>query len=546
MAEINNFIRTIMENDLDSGKVNSIMTRFPPEPNAYLHIGHARALITNFELARLFNGKTNLRFDDTNPTKEDASFVEAIKKDIEWLGYTPEHVFFGSDYFDKTYEYTIELIKKGLAYVCDLSPEEIAEYRGSLTTPGKNSPYRDRSVEENLSLFKNMRKGMYKEGEKVLRAKIDMSSPNMNMRDPVLYRIIYTPHHRQGNKYCIYPMYDLAHPLQDAIEGITHSLCSLEYENHRPLYNWVIEHCETEHKPQQIEFGRLNISNTILSKRYLKVLVETGKVTGYDDPRLPTLAGLRRRGFTPEAIKEFILSTGLSKTNATVDREMLDYAIREDLKLKAKRIMAVTNPLKVVITNYEDGKVEYLPAINNNENEELGTRKIAFSKELYIERDDFLLKKPNKKYKRLALDIEVRLYNAYFIKANDVVYDEEGNIKEVHCTYDPETLSGTGFDKRKPNGTIGFVEASTAKKAKFNIFEPLILDDKVDSSNFIERLNPNSWNVKEGFIENNDYKPNDHFQLIRDGYYIVDQDSTENNLTFNQIVPLKSSYKPKR
>src|SRR5690554_2705609 len=546
MAEINNFIRTIMENDLASGKVNKILTRFPPEPNAYLHIGHARALVTNFELAKLFGGKTNLRFDDTNPTKEDASFVEAIQEDIKWLGYEPENVYFGSDYFDKTYEYTITLIKKGLAYVCHLTQEEISEYSGTLTSPGKNSPYRERSIEENLELFEHMWNGKYEEGEKVLRAKIDMASPNMNMRDPVLYRIIYTPHHRHGSKYNVYPMYDLAHPLQDAIEGITHSLCSLEYEDHRPLYDWVIEKCETPHVPQQIEFGRLNISNTILSKRYLKILVEEGIVDGYDDPRLPTLAGLRRRGYTPEAIREFILATGLSKTNATVDREMLDFAIREDLKLKTKRIMAVTKPLKVIITNYESGKVEYLPAKNNNENEELGERKIAFSRELYINRDDFVPKKPNKKYKRLALGLEVRLFNAYFIKANDIVYDEDGNIKEVHCTYDPATLSGTGFNERKPNGTISFVEATTAKKAKFHLFDSLILDDVFDSSNFLERLNPNSLVEKVGYIENNEYNPYDRFQFIRDGYYVVDEDSTDDNLVFNQIVPLKSSYNPKK
>ncbi|HEY8444968.1 MAG TPA: glutamine--tRNA ligase/YqeY domain fusion protein [Bacilli bacterium] len=543
MAEINNFIKTIMENDLASGKVDKILTRFPPEPNAYLHIGHARALVTNFELAKLFNGKTNLRFDDTNPTKEDASFVEAIKEDIKWLGYEPANVFFGSDYFDETFEYAIKLIKKGLAYVCDLSPEEIAEYRGSLTEPGRNSPYRDRSVEENLQLFENMRKGMYKEGEKTLRAKIDMASPNINLRDPVLYRIIYTHHHRQGNKYCLYPMYDFAHPLQDAIEGITHSLCSLEYENHRPLYDWVIENCETPHRPQQIEFGRLNLANTILSKRYLKELVEKGKVKGYDDPRMPTLAGLRRRGYTPEAIKDFILATGLSKVNSTVDPEMLEHAIREDLKLKAKRIMAVKDPLKIVITNYPEGQVETLKALNNNENEELGYRTIAFSKYLYIEKEDFVLQKPNKHYKRLALGLEVRLYNAYFIKANDVKYDENGNIEEVYCTYDPETLSGTGFNERKPNGTIGFVEATTAKRATFNLFEPLILDDKVDAENFLERLNPNSWIQMQGFVENQEFKVEDRYQFIRDGYYIVDKDTNNDNLIFNRIVPLKTSYK---
>lgn len=545
MAEISNFIRTIMENDLASGKVKTIVTRFPPEPNAYLHIGHARALVTNFELAKLFNGKTNLRFDDTNPTKEDVEFVEAIKNDIEWLGYKPAQILFGSDYFEKQYQKAILLIKKGLAYVCDLSQEEIAEYRGTLTEPGKESPYRNRSVEENLELFENMRAGKYDEGERVLRAKIDMSSPNLNMRDPILYRILHVHHHQSKDEWCIYPMYDFAHPLQDAFEGITHSLCSLEFENHRPLYEWVVENCETEHVPRQIEFGRLNITNTIMSKRFLKELVEKGKVTGYDDPRMPTLVGLKRRGVTPEAIKSFILSTGLSRINSTVDSDQLDHFIREDLKLKVGRLMAVLDPLKVVITNYPEGKVEYLEAINNSENEALGTRQIAFSRNIYIEREDFALSKPNKHFKRLAPGLEVRLMNAYFIKCNDVIFDEFDNIKEIHCTYDPETKSGTGFNARKPNGTIHFVEASTARKAKFNLFESLIIDDENDKRPFIERLNPHSWEIKEGYIEGVDYdfKVLDAFQFIRNGYYNVDKESTNLELVFNRTVPLKSSYK---
>lgn len=542
MEEISNFIKTIMENDLKSGKVDKIITRFPPEPNAYLHIGHARALVTNFELAKVFGGVTNLRFDDTNPSKEDASFVEAIINDIEWLGYHPANVFYGSDYFEQQYELAVKLIKKGLAYVCDLSQKEISEYRGSLTEPGKESPYRNRSVEENLELFKNMRDGKYKEGEKVLRAKIDMASPNINLRDPVIYRIMYTHHHRQGNKWCIYPMYDFAHPLQDAMEGITHSLCSLEYDNHRPLYDWVVQACEMSHVPQQIEFGRLNISNTIMSKRYLRELVEKNYVKGYDDPRLPTLAGLRRRGFTPTSIKNFILSTGLSRINSTVDSDMLEHFLREDLKLTVNRIMAVTDPIKVVITNYDENKVEYLNAINNSENEALGSRKIAFSKYLYIEREDFMLEKPNKHYKRLALGLEVRLYNAYFIKANDVVYDNEGKIIEIHCTYDPNTLSGSGFNERKPNGTIGFVEATTAKKAKFNKFSPLLTSDD-DDVYFLDRVNKDSWQECIGFVEAGNYQPYDRFQFIRDGYYVVDEDSTEDNLVFNRIVSLKSSVK---
>ena len=544
MEEISNFIKTIMEEDLKSGKVKEIVTRFPPEPNAYLHIGHARALITNFELAKSFGGYTNLRFDDTNPAKEDEEFVEGIKKDIEWLGYHPKNVFFGSDYFDKTYEIAIQLIKKGLAYVCDLSQQEISEYRGTLTEPGKNSPYRDRSVEENLQLFENMKNGMYEEGEKVLRAKIDMAHPNINMRDPVLYRIIKIKHHRQGNKWCIYPMYDFAHPLQDSFEGITHSLCSLEYDNHRILYDWVINNTEVPHQPHQYEFGRLNITNTIMSKRYLKQLVESGKVIGYDDPRMPTLTGMRRRGITPEAIKAFILSTGLSRINSTVEGDMLDHFVREDLKLKAKRIMAVKNPLKVTITNYEEGKVEYFNALNNQENEELGSRKISFSKHLYIERDDFALEKPNRQFKRLALGLEVRLMHAYFIKANEVKYDENGEICEVLCTYDEKTLSGTGFNERKPNGTIGYVDASTAMKATFNLFEPLILDSEDESISFLDRINPTSWTKCEGYVEKGEYHVLDRFQFIRDGYYAVDSDTTEDNktLVFNRIVSLKSTF----
>ena len=543
MAEITNFIKTKMEMDLASGKVKEIVTRFPPEPNAYLHIGHARALVTIFELAKCFNGKTNLRFDDTNPVKEDASFVEAIKNDIKWLGYDPANVFFGSDYFEAQYELAKKLIRKGLAYVCDLSAEEVNKYRGSLSTPGIESPYRNRSVEENLQLFENMKNGMYKDGEKTLRAKIDMASPNINMRDPVLYRIIHINHHRQGNKWCIYPMYDFAHPLQDSIEGITHSLCSLEYVDHRPLYDWVVRECEMEHVPEQIEFGRLNIPNTVMSKRYLKALVDSGKVKGYDDPRMPTLAGLRRRGVSADAIKEFILAAGLSRINSTVDDGMLDHFVREDLKLKVNRIMAVTKPLKVVIDNYPEGKIEYLTAANNQENEALGERKIAFSKYLYIEQDDFCLEKPNRQYKRLALGLEVRLFHAYFIKAEYVDYDKDGNIVCVHATYDPATLSGSGFNERKPNGTIGFVEATTAKAAKFNKFDVLIIPD--DTKDITECVNPNSWEVLEGFVEGaNEYKVGNMYQFIRDGYYRVDEDTTADNLVFNCTVSLKSNFKP--
>ena len=542
--ENSNFIKNIMKTELEEGKVDHILTRFPPEPNAYLHIGHARAIITNFELAKSFNGATNLRFDDTNPAKEDQEFVEAIIEDIKWLGYEPRIVVYGSSYFDETYELAIKLIKKGLAYVDDLSPEEVSKYRGTPTEPGKNSPYRDRSIEENLKLFEEMRDGKYNNGEKTLRAKIDMASPNINMRDPVLYRIMKINHHQTKDKWCIYPMYDFAHPLQDSFEGITHSLCSLEYEDHRPLYDWVINVTEVPHKPRQIEFGRLGITNTIMSKRYLKQLVDEKYVVGYDDPRMPTLVGLRRRGFTKDAIKNFILSTGLSKINSTVDYSMLEHFVREDLKLTTTRPMAVINPLKVVITNYPEGEIEYLDAHNNTENEELGSRKIAFSRHLYIEQDDFIPEKPNKKWKRLAKDVEVRLMNAYFIKCNEIIYNEDGSIKEIHCTYDKETKSGTGFDARKPNGTIHFVEATTALPATFNLFEPLILDEKVSSDNFIERLNPTSWVKQNGFVEASlkDTKPGDKYQFIRNGYYTTDKDSKGNELIFNRTVSLKSSF----
>lgn len=547
MEEINNFIKTIMEKDLAEGKVKQIVTRFPPEPNAYLHIGHARAIVNDFELAQAFGGYTNLRFDDTNPVNEGAEYVDAILEDIKWLGYTPKNVFFGSDYFEKTYEKAILLIKKGLAYVDDLSPEETTEYRGTLTEPGRESPWRNRSVEENLELFQQMRDGKFANGEKTLRAKIDMASPNINMRDPVMYRILHVPHHRQGTKWCIYPMYDFAHPLQDAFEGVTHSMCSLEYDNHRPLYDWFVEKCEMEHVPHQYEWGRLNITNTIMSKRYLRQLVEGHYVTGYDDPRMPTLRGLKRRGFTAEAIKNFIVYTGLSRINSTTEAENLDVFLREDQKLKAIRPMAVLRPLKVIVDNYPEGQVEYLDAVNNVENEELGTRKIAFSKTLYIEREDFIETKPNKKWKRLSIGDEVRLMNAYFIRAVSVDKDENGEITAVHCTYDPETKSGSSFDGRKPNGTIHFVEASTALPATFNLYEPLIFDETEETKglSFIERLNPNSWNKIQGFVESSlkDTKPLDHFQFIRNGYFCTDKDSTADGLVFNCTCPLKSSFK---
>ena len=546
MEEISNFIKTIMEKDLEEGRVKQIVTRFPPEPNAYLHIGHARAIINDFELAKAFGGYTNLRFDDTNPVNEGAEYVQAIINDIRWLGYEPKNIFFGSDYFEEQYNRAILLIKKGLAYVDDLNAEQITEYRGTLTEPGKESPYRNRSIEENLKLFQEMREGKYADGEKTLRAKIDMSHPNMNMRDPVIYRILHVPHHRQGNKWCIYPMYDFAHPLQDAIEGVTHSMCSLEFDNHRILYDWFVEKCEMEHVPHQYEFGRLNITNTVMSKRYLRQLVDQGYVSGYDDPRMPTLVGLKRKGFTPEAIRNFILYTGLSRINSVTNAEELDNFLREEQKLKATRPMAVLHPLKVIIDNYPEDKTEYLDASNNMENEELGTRQIAFGKYLYIEQEDFVEEKPNRKWKRLSLGDEVRLMHAYFIKANSVEKDENGNIVCVHCTYDIETKSGSGFNARKPNGTIHFVEASTALKATFNHYEPLVFDEteETQGTSFLERINPNSLVVLHGYVEASlkNTKPLDRYQFIRNGYYCTDKESKEDNLIFNRTCPLKSSF----
>ena len=546
MEEISNFIKTIMEKDLEEGRVKQIVTRFPPEPNAYLHIGHARAIVNDFELAKAFGGYTNLRFDDTNPVNEGAEYVQAIIDDIRWLGYEPKNIFFGSDYFEEQYNRAILLIKKGLAYVDDLNAEQITEYRGTLTEPGKNSPCRDRSIEENLKLFQEMRDGKYGDGEKTLRAKIDMAHPNINMRDPVIYRILHVPHHRQGNKWCIYPMYDFAHPLQDAIEGVTHSMCSLEFDNHRILYDWFVEKCEMPNVPHQYEFGRLNITNTVMSKRYLRQLVDQGYVDGYDDPRMPTLVALKRKGFTPDAIKNFIVYTGLSRINSVTNAEELDNFLREEQKMKATRPMAVLRPLKVVIDNYPEGQIEYLDASNNMENPDLGTRKIAFGKYLYIEQDDFVEEKPNRKWKRLSIGDEVRLMHAYFIKANSVVKDADGKIVEIHCTYDPVTKSGSGFEGRKPNGTIHYVEATTALKATFNHYEPLVFDETEETkgTSFIERINPNSCVKLEGFVEASlkDTKPLDRFQFIRNGYYCTDKLSTKDNLIFNRTCPLKSSF----
>ncbi len=543
MENQSNFIKTIIENDLHSGKHTEIVTRFPPEPNGFLHIGHARAIITDFELAKIFGGYTNLRYDDTNPEKEDDVYVRAIAQDIRWLGYEPKNIFFASDYFDEMYHRAMILIKKGLAYVDFQSAEIISSSRGDVTTPGVNSPYRETTIDENLAWFEKMKNGGFKEGECVLRAKIDMASPNMNMRDPVIYRIVYAEHHRQGKKWVIYPMYDFAHPLEDAIEGVTHSLCSLEFEDHRPLYDWFVKETEMPKQPRQIEFGRLNIENTVLSKRFLRALVEEGKVKGWDDPRMPTLSGMRRRGYTPEAIRSFILSTGLSKINSTVGVDMLESAVRNDLSDKAKRVMAVIDPLKVTITNYPEGQGEYFEEDFHKDHPEYGSRKIPFSRNIYIEKEDFALEKPNKKFKRLYLGGEVRLFYAYFIQAIDVKYNDQGDIIEVLATYDPKTRSGSGFDERKPNGTIHFVEATQGVPAQFNIYKPMLNED--ESLDLMDRFNKDSLSIKHGFVEQaiSKTKVQDKYQFMRMGYYATDDDSTANHLVFNETVPLKTSYK---
>lgn len=541
-----NFIRNIVIQDLQSGKHKDIITRFPPEPNGYLHIGHAKSIVLNFELADEFNGTTNLRFDDTNPTKEEVEYVESIKEDVQWLGFQWDNLYFASDYFEEMYNRALLLIKKGKAYVCDLCPEEIREYRGTLTEAGKESPYRNRSVEENLDLFQRMRNGEFKEGERVLRAKIDMTSPNLNMRDPVLYRIVHESHHNTGDKWCIYPMYDYAHPLEDAIEDITHSICTMEFEDHRPLYDWVIRECEMESQPQQIEFARLNLTNTVMSKRKLKQLVDKGVVDGWDDPRMPTIAGLRRKGYTPEAIRNFCREIGVAKNQSIVDTQMLEHFIREDLNIKAPRTMAILRPLKVVITNYPEDQVEMLDAENNPDDPSMGNRQIPFSREIYIEEEDFM-ENPPKKYFRLFPGNEVRLKHAYFIKCNEVIKDETGKVVELRCTYDPETKSGSGFTGRKVKGTLHWVDAKHAMPAEFRLYEPLILDEEQEEDEtFLDQINPNSLEILQGFVEKNmkEAKPQDKFQLFRHGYFNVDPHyTTEEKLVFNRIVSLKSSFK---
>ena len=543
-----NFIEQIIEKDLAEGVYDEICTRFPPEPNGYLHIGHAKSILLNYGLAQKYHGKFNMRFDDTNPTKEKVEFVESIKKDIEWLGADWEdRLYFASDYFDQMYEAAVKLIKKGKAFVCDLSAEEIREYRGTLTEPGKESPYRNRSVEENLDLFERMKNGEFEDGSKVLRAKIDMASPNINMRDPVIYRVAHMNHHRTGDKWCIYPMYDFAHPIEDAIEGVTHSICTLEFEDHRPLYDWVVTELEYPHPPKQIEFAKLYLTNVVTGKRYIKKLVEDGIVDGWDDPRLVSIAALRRRGFTPESIKKFVELCGVSKANSSVDYAMLEYCIREDLKMKRPRVMAVLNPLKLVIDNYPEDQIEYLEAPNNMENPELGSRSVPFGKELYIEQEDFM-EVPVKKYKRLYPGNEVRLMNAYFVTCTDVEKDENGNVTVVHCTYDPASKGGNSPDGRKVKGTIHWVAAKTAVETECRLYENIVDEEKgvYNKEDGSLNVNPNSLTVVKAYVEPELTKSQafDSYQFVRNGFFCTDcHDSRPDALVFNRIVSLKSSFK---
>jgi glutaminyl-tRNA synthetase len=550
-----NFIEQFIDQDIEEGHCKTVHTRFPPEPNGYLHIGHAKSILLNSGLAQKYNGKFNLRFDDTNPTKEKSEFVEAIKEDIKWLGADWEdRLFFASDYFDQMYEAAVKLIKKGKAYVSDLSADEIREYRGTLTEPGKEDPASCRSVEENLALFEDMKNGKFDDGEKVLRARIDMTSSNINMRDPVIYRVAHMTHHRTGDKWCIYPMYDFAHPLEDAIEGITHSICTLEFEDHRPLYNWVIDEVgkdmipdKDEMPPRQIEFAKLYLTNVVTGKRYIKRLVEEGIVDGWDDPRLVSIAALRRRGFTPESLKMFVELCGISKANSSVDYAMLEYCIREDLKMKRPRMMAILDPVKVVIDNYPEGETEYLEVVNNLENEELGVRKVPFSRELYIDREDFM-EEPPKKYFRMFPGNEVRLMNAYFVTCNSFVKDENGVVTEIHCTYDPASKGGNSPDGRKVKGTIQWVSAAQAVPAEIRLYENIVDEEKgVYNEDGSLNLNPNSLTIlKNCVVEENlkDAKAYDSFQFVRQGFFCVDaKDSTADHLVFNRIVSLKSSFK---
>ena len=542
MAE-SNFIHNIIDKDLEAQKYgDKVHTRFPPEPNGYLHIGHAKSICLNFSTAEKYGGQCNLRYDDTNPVKEDVEYVDSIEEDVKWLGFQWDNRLWASDYFDEMYDCALELIKMGKAYVCDLSADEIRAYRGTLKEPGKESPSRNRSVEENLKLFEEMREGRYADGEKVLRAKIDMASPNMNMRDPVIYRIAHISHHNTGDKWCIYPMYDFAHPIEDAIEGITHSICTLEFEDHRPLYDWVLETLgRWEAPPQQIEFARLNLTNTVMSKRYLKAMVDEGTVDGWDDPRMPTIAGIRRRGYTPEAVRDFCERIGVSKANSTVDVGLLEHCVREDLKQKVESRNVVENPIKIVITNYPEDQTEEMELENNREVPELGNRTVPFSRELYVDGDDFM-EVPVKKYFRLFPGNEVRFKGAYFITCNEVVKNEDGSIKELLCTYDPETRSGSGFEGRKVKGTIHWVDAKTAVKIKIRNYDYLMVDDEEGN----QVMNPDSLTESIGYAEPlvAEAKPGERFQFFRKGYYIADSKLTnEDEKVFNKIVGLKSSWK---
>lgn len=545
VRESKNFIENIIENDIEKNyHQRPVKTRFPPEPNGYLHIGHAKSICLNFSIAEKYNGGCNLRFDDTNPTKEDTEYVESIKEDVKWLGFDWSELRFASDYFDTMYNCAVKLIKKGKAFVCELNADEMREYRGTLTEPGKESPYRNRTVEENLALFEEMKSGKYPDGSMVLRAKIDMTSPNMNMRDPVIYRISHQHHHNSGDKWCVYPMYDFAHPIEDAIEGVTHSICTMEFEDHRPLYEWVLNETEWENPPKQIEFARLNITNTLMSKRYLKELVDNGTVESWDDPRLPTISGLRRRGYTPEAIRDFCERIGIAKANSVVEIGQLESCVREDLKNRVESRNVILDPLKVVITNYPEDKTEECELENNKEVEEMGTRMVPFSRELYVEREDFM-EVPVKKYFRLFPGNEVRFKGAYFITCNEVVKDEAGNVTELRCTYDPETRSGSGFEGRKVKGTIHWVDAKTAEKITVREFDYL----KIEGEDGTEVMNPNTMKVYEAYAEPaiKDSEPGMRYQFFRHGYYIEDTRlSSDENKVFNQIVGLKSSWKPKK
>ncbi len=543
-----NFIETAIEEDLAAGVYDHVTTRFPPEPNGYLHIGHAKSILLNYGLAKKYNGQFNLRFDDTNPTKEKTEFVESIKADVEWLGADWEdRLYFASSYFQQMYECALLLIRKGKAYVCDLTADEIREYRGTLTEPGKESPYRNRSVEENLELFENMKNGKYADGEKVLRAKIDMASPNINMRDPIIYRVAHMTHHNTGDDWCIYPMYDFAHPIEDAVEHVTHSICTLEFEDHRPLYDWVVRECEFENPPRQIEFAKLYLKNVVTGKRYIKRLVENGIVDGWDDPRLVSISGLRRRGYTPESIQKFVELCGVSKSQSTAEMPMLEYCIREDLKMSRPRMMAVLDPVKLVIDNYPEGQIEYLEAPNNMENEALGSRMVPFRRELYIEREDFM-ENPPRKYFRLFPGNEVRLMNAYFVTCQSFEKDENGEITMIHCTYDPETKSGSGFNGRKVKGTIHWVAAATATRVTARLYENIVDEEKgMFAEDGSLNLNPRSLVVRENcYVEPELAKAQvgDRFQFVRNGYFCVDsKDSRPGAPVFNRIVSLKSSFK---